>query len=57
MKAGPVKVQQVTYSIQAVGSLEADDMIQVTAELDGHGLGDALTMGAVNRAGSISMLP
>ena len=35
VKAGLVKVQQVTYSIQAVGSLEAEDMIQVTAELDG----------------------
>jgi multidrug efflux system membrane fusion protein len=35
VKAGQVKVQQVTYSIQAVGSLEAEDMIQVTAELDG----------------------
>jgi len=35
VKAGPVKVQEVTYRIQAVGSLEAEDMIQVTAELDG----------------------
>ena len=35
VKAGQVKVQQVTYSIQAVGSLEAEDMIQVTAEVDG----------------------
>lgn len=35
VRAGQVKVQQVTYSIQAVGSLEAEDMIQVTAELDG----------------------
>lgn len=35
VKAGLVKVQQVTYSIQSVGSLEAEDMIQVTAELDG----------------------
>ncbi len=35
VKAGLVKVQQVTYSIQAVGSLEAEDMIQVAAELDG----------------------
>ena len=30
-----MKVEQVTYSIQAVGSLEAEDMIQVNAELDG----------------------
>ena len=35
VKAGQVKVQQVTYNIQAVGSLEAEEMIQVTAELDG----------------------
>jgi multidrug efflux system membrane fusion protein len=35
VKAGPVKVQEVTYQIQAVGSLEAEDLIQVTAELDG----------------------
>ena len=35
VKAGQVKVEQVTYRIQAVGSLEAEDMIQVTAELDG----------------------
>ena len=35
VKAGPVKVQEVTYRIQAVGSLEAEDLIQVNAELDG----------------------
>jgi multidrug efflux system membrane fusion protein len=35
VKAGPVLVQQVTYRIQAVGSLEAEDMVQVTAEVDG----------------------
>jgi multidrug efflux system membrane fusion protein len=35
VRAGLVKVEQVTYSIQAVGSLEAEDMIQVTAEVDG----------------------
>lgn len=35
VKAGQVKVQQVTYAIQAVGTLEAEDMIQVTAEVDG----------------------
>lgn len=35
VKAGLVKVQQVTYAIQAVGTLEAEDMIQVTAEVDG----------------------
>jgi membrane fusion protein (multidrug efflux system) len=28
-------VQQVTYRIQAVGSLEAEDLVQVTAEVDG----------------------
>ena len=35
VKAGPVLVQQVTYAIQAVGSLEAEDLVQVTAEVDG----------------------
>ncbi len=35
VKAGPVLVQQVTYRIQAVGSLEAEDLVQVTAEVDG----------------------
>jgi multidrug efflux system membrane fusion protein len=30
-----VLVQQVTYAIQAVGSLEAEDLVQVTAEVDG----------------------
>ena len=53
VKAGQVKVQQVTYSIQAVGSLEAEDMIQVTAELDGvltqvnFREGDRVTTGTV----------
>jgi hypothetical protein len=28
VKAGPVKIQEVTYKIQAVGSLEAEDMIR-----------------------------
>ncbi len=35
VKAGEVTVQQVTYRIQAVGSLEAEDLVQVTAEVDG----------------------
>lgn len=35
VKAGPVLVQQVTYRIQAVGSLEPEDMVQVTAEVGG----------------------
>jgi multidrug efflux system membrane fusion protein len=35
VKAGPVKVQEVVYRIQAVGSLEAEEQIQVNAELDG----------------------
>ena len=35
VKAGPVMVQQVTYRIQAVGTLEAEDLVQVTAEVDG----------------------
>jgi membrane fusion protein, multidrug efflux system len=35
VKAGPVMVEQVTYKIQAVGTLEPEDMVQVTAEVDG----------------------
>jgi multidrug efflux system membrane fusion protein len=35
VKAGPVLVQQVTYRITAVGTLEPEDMVQVTAEVDG----------------------
>ncbi len=35
VKAGPVMVQQVTYRIQAVGTLEPEDMVQVTAEVGG----------------------
>lgn len=35
VKAGPVLVRQVTYKIQAVGSLESEELIQVTAQVDG----------------------
>ncbi|MEO6403497.1 MAG: efflux RND transporter periplasmic adaptor subunit [Vicinamibacteria bacterium] len=35
VKAGPVAVEQVTYAIKAVGTLEAEDLIQVPAQLDG----------------------
>lgn len=35
VKAGPVMVQQVTYRITSVGTLEAEDMVQVNAEVDG----------------------
>ena len=31
----PVAVRDVVYSIQAVGSLEADEVVQVTAEVEG----------------------
>jgi multidrug efflux system membrane fusion protein len=53
VKAGPVKVQEVVYRIQAVGSLEAEDNIQVNAELDGvltevkFNEGDRVTMNTV----------
>ena len=35
VKAGPVRVEQVTYNIKSVGTLEAEDLVQVTAEVDG----------------------
>ena len=35
VKAGPVSVELVIYKIQAVGTLEAEDLVQVTAEVDG----------------------
>ncbi len=35
VKAGPVQVQDVVYRIQALGTLEAEELIQVTAEVDG----------------------
>lgn len=35
VKAGPVAVQEVTYRIAALGSLEPDELVQVTAEVDG----------------------
>lgn len=35
VKAGPVMVQQVTYQIKAVGTLEPEDLVQVTAEVSG----------------------
>ncbi len=35
VKTGPVQVMDVVYRIQALGSLEADELIQVTAEVDG----------------------
>jgi len=35
VKAGPVQVQDVVYRIQALGTLEAEELIQVTAQVDG----------------------
>jgi membrane fusion protein, multidrug efflux system len=35
VKAGPVQLRDVTYRIQALGTLEADEMVQITAEVDG----------------------
>jgi RND family efflux transporter MFP subunit len=35
VKTGPVLVMDVVYKIQALGTLEADELIQVTAEVDG----------------------
>lgn len=35
VRLGPVLVQDVVYKITALGSLEADELIQVTAEVDG----------------------
>ena len=35
VRVEPVAVRDVVYSIQAVGSLEADEIVQVTAEVEG----------------------
>jgi len=35
VKTGPVQVMDVVYRIQSLGTLEADELIQVTAEVDG----------------------
>jgi len=35
VKTGPVQVMDVVYKIQSLGTLEADEVIQVTAELEG----------------------
>ena len=35
VRVEPVTVRDVVYSIQAVGSLEADEVVQVTAEVEG----------------------
>jgi multidrug efflux system membrane fusion protein len=35
VKTGPVQVMDVVYSIQALGTLEPDELIQITAEVDG----------------------
>jgi len=35
VRAEPVRAQDVTYRIHALGSLEAEEMVQVTAEVDG----------------------
>jgi len=35
VKAAAVEAQDVTYRIRALGSLEAEEMVQVTAEVDG----------------------
>lgn len=35
VRTGPVMVQDVVYKISALGSLEPDELIQVTAEVDG----------------------
>ena len=35
VRVEPVAVRDVVYSIQAVGSLEADEVVQVTAEVEG----------------------
>jgi multidrug efflux system membrane fusion protein len=35
VRADVVKLQDVVYSIKALGSLEADELVQVTAEVDG----------------------
>src|SRR5262245_6962269 len=35
VKVEPVNARDVTYKIQAVGSLEAEEVVQVTAEVEG----------------------
>jgi multidrug efflux system membrane fusion protein len=35
VRTAPVAVQDVSYTIQALGSLEAEEMVQVTAEVEG----------------------
>ena len=35
VRVAPVAVRDVTYSIKALGSLEAEELVQVTAEVDG----------------------
>ena len=35
VKAGPVQSMDVVYKIQSLGTLEADELIQITAEVDG----------------------
>jgi RND family efflux transporter MFP subunit len=35
VRAGPVQLLDVTYRIQALGTLEAEEMVQITAEVDG----------------------
>src|SRR5688500_6084801 len=35
VRVEPVTVRDVVYSIQSVGSLEADEVVQVTAEVEG----------------------
>src|SRR5688500_3798926 len=35
VRVEPVTVRDVVYNIQAVGSLEADEVVQVTAEVEG----------------------
>jgi membrane fusion protein, multidrug efflux system len=53
VRTAPVAVQDVTYNVNAVGSLEAEELVQVTAEVDGavSGLrfneGDRVSAGTV----------
>jgi len=35
VKTGPVQMMDVVYKIQSLGSLEADELIQITAEVEG----------------------
>ena len=35
MRVAPVQVQDVVHQIKALGSLEAQDMVQVTAQVEG----------------------